>query len=104
MPLEGITQGPGSFVSGVSRGTSSLLWHITTGTLNSVTTFASSVSRNMDFLSLDQDHRIRQEEVRRHHPDRLATGLKQGLTGFGLSLLGSAKSFFLSLECFVLFS
>ena len=56
--------------------------------LTSVTNFASSVSRNMDRLSLDADHRVRQEESRRHKPMGLSDGLKNGLTGFGISLLG----------------
>ncbi|XP_064651739.1 intermembrane lipid transfer protein VPS13B-like isoform X2 [Lineus longissimus] len=89
MPLEGITKGPGSFLSGITHGFSSLLWHTSTGALTSVTNFASSVSRNMDRLSMDNDHFRRQEETRRQRPDRLATGIKQGLTGFGISLLGA---------------
>ena len=58
------------------------------GTILSITNFASSVSRNMERLSLDTDHRHRQEETRRHRPEGLSEGLKQGLTGFGLSVLG----------------
>lgn len=60
------------------------------GTLSSVTSFASSVSRNMDRLSLDSDHQARQQSVRRQQPKGLTEGLKQGLTGFGLSLLGKS--------------
>lgn len=56
--------------------------------LTSVTNFASSVSRNMDRLSMDDTHRERQEERRRQHPEGLTSGLKNGLTGFGMSLLG----------------
>lgn len=58
------------------------------GMLTSVTNFASSVSRNMDRLSFDETHMERQEERRRHQPDGISSGLRQGLTGFGLSLLG----------------
>ena len=58
------------------------------GTLTSITNFASSVSRNMEKLSLDGEYCERQEEGRRHKPDGLSQGLKNGLTGFGLSLLG----------------
>ena len=53
-----------------------------------MTSFASSVSRNMDRLSLDPEHLKRQETVRRQQPKGLRDGLKQGLTGFGFSLLG----------------
>ena len=62
------------------------------GALTSVTNFATSVSRNMERLSLDSDHRERQEEWRRQKPKGLSDGLKQGLTGFGLSVLGSDNS------------
>ena len=58
------------------------------GMLKSVTNFASSVSRNMDRLSLDGSHIKRQEESRRHRPDGVGDGLKQGLTGLGINLLG----------------
>jgi vacuolar protein sorting-associated protein 13B len=59
--------------------------------LTSVTNFASSVSRNMDRLSMDDSHRERQEVRRRQHPEGLSTGIKNGLTGFGLSVLGKAS-------------
>ncbi len=58
------------------------------GALTSVTNFATSVSRNMERLSLDSEHRERQEEWRRKKPAGLGDGFKQGLTGFGLSMLG----------------
>ena len=58
------------------------------GTLTSVTNFASSVARNMDRLSLDADHVMRQEASRHQKPSGLSEGLFNGLTGFGLSLLG----------------
>lgn len=59
-----------------------------TGTLNSVTKLASSVARNLDRLTLDEEHLQRQEESRRMRPQGMAQGLYQGLTGFGMSLLG----------------
>ena len=61
------------------------------GTLTSITNFASSVSRNMDRLSMDSDHLQRQEEAHRQRPDGLSDGLVQGLTGFGISLLGTCS-------------
>ena len=69
------------------------------GMLKSVTDFASSVSRNMDRLSLDGSHIKRQEESRRHRPDGVGNGLKQGLTGFGLSLLGMQYTILCSITC-----
>ncbi|XP_061177950.1 intermembrane lipid transfer protein VPS13B-like [Saccostrea echinata] len=88
-PYAGLTQGPGAFVSGVSSGMSSFVRNISAGMLTSVTNFASSVSRNMDRLSLDESHVERQEERRRQQPDGISSGLRQGLTGFGLSVLGA---------------
>ncbi|GFO46200.1 vacuolar protein sorting-associated protein 13b [Plakobranchus ocellatus] len=89
LPYSGLTRGPSAFVSGLSRGVGSLVRNISAGTITSVTNLASSISRNMDRLSLDAGHRQRQEESRRHRPAGLADGLRQGLTGFGISLLGA---------------
>lgn len=89
LPFTGLTKGPGAFLAGVSQGMSSLLKNVTAGTLTSITNFASSVSRNMDRLSLDSGHLERQEESRRNRPAGLSDGLKQGLTGLGLSLLSA---------------
>lgn len=66
------------------------------GMLKSVTNFASSVSRNMDRLSFDGNHIKRQEESRRHRPDGVGDGLKQGLTGLGINLLGIDQGLILS--------
>ena len=46
------------------------------------------MARNLDRLSLDADHIARQEAQRRRAPDRVTDGLMQGLSGFGISLLG----------------
>ncbi|XP_068178837.1 intermembrane lipid transfer protein VPS13B-like isoform X2 [Antennarius striatus] len=89
LPYEGLTRGPGAFVSGVSRGTTSFVKHISKGTLTSITNLATSLSRNMDRLSLDEEHYTRQEEWRRHLPESLSDGLKQGLSRLGISLLGA---------------
>ncbi|ELT92184.1 hypothetical protein CAPTEDRAFT_228271 [Capitella teleta] len=89
MPYQGLTRGPGAFIGGVTRGMGSLLRHVSTGTLNSITSFASSVSRNMERLSLDADHLERQEQSRRHKPTGVSQGLANGLSGFGISLLGA---------------
>lgn len=47
-------QGPWAFVGGMAHGSTSLIKHVSAGTLTSMTNFASSVSRNLDRLSLDQ--------------------------------------------------
>ncbi|XP_075069965.1 intermembrane lipid transfer protein VPS13B isoform X2 [Mixophyes fleayi] len=89
LPYEGLTRGPGAFVSGVSRGTTSFVKHISKGTLTSLTNLATSLARNMDRLSLDEEHYNRQEEWRRQLPDNLGEGLRQGLSRLGISLLGA---------------
>ncbi|KAK3772280.1 hypothetical protein RRG08_039097 [Elysia crispata] len=89
LPYSGLTRGPSAFIYGLSRGIGSLFRNVSAGTITSVTNLASSISRNMDRLSLDTGHRQRQEESRRHRPSGLADGLRQGLTGFGISLLGA---------------
>ncbi|XP_036904161.1 vacuolar protein sorting-associated protein 13B isoform X2 [Sturnira hondurensis] len=89
LPYEGLTRGPGAFVSGVSRGTTSFVKHISKGTLTSITNLATSLARNMDRLSLDEEHYHRQEEWRRQLPESLGEGLRQGLSRLGISLLGA---------------
>ncbi|CAG5120388.1 unnamed protein product, partial [Candidula unifasciata] len=87
LPYSGLTRGPGAFVSGLTMGFGSLVKNVSAGMITSVTNFASSVSRNMDRLSFDSTHLERQEENRRNRPVGVSDGLKQGLTGFGISLL-----------------
>ena len=61
---------------------------MSTGTLTSITNLATSLARNMDRLSLDEEHYNRQEEWRRQLPESLGEGLRQGLSRLGISLLG----------------
>ncbi|XP_050696701.1 intermembrane lipid transfer protein VPS13B-like isoform X2 [Eriocheir sinensis] len=89
LPYEGILQGPWAFIAGVTHGSLSLVKHLTAGTVVSLTNLASSVARNMERLSLDQDHARRSEASRRDHPNGLVQGLTQGLSSFGISLLGA---------------
>ncbi|XP_047490310.1 vacuolar protein sorting-associated protein 13B-like isoform X4 [Penaeus chinensis] len=89
LPYEGILQGPWAFIAGVTHGSMSLVKHLTAGTVVSLTNLASSVARNMERLSLDQDHAARSEAWRRYQPSGLAHGLMQGLSAFGISLLGA---------------
>lgn len=64
LPYDGLTRGPSAFVSGIGSGVGSFFRHTSVGALTSVTNFASSLSRNMDRLSLDELHMIRREEQR----------------------------------------
>ncbi|OON20251.1 hypothetical protein X801_03869, partial [Opisthorchis viverrini] len=73
-----------------SNGIVSLTRHTTGGLIRSVTGMAASVARNLDHLSLDQQHQQRQEEIRRKQvPRGLGEGLQRGLSGFGLCVLGA---------------
>ncbi|GAB6029598.1 Vacuolar protein sorting-associated protein 13B [Chamberlinius hualienensis] len=89
LPYRGLMNGPWSFISGIVQGTSSLISHIGSGTVMSITNLAASISRNMDHFAMDHVHLERNEELRRSPPQGLAAGLSQGLTGFGVSLLGA---------------
>jgi len=73
------------------------------GTLTSITNFASSVSRNMERLSFDVDHIRRSEILRRHKPSHVSEGLKNGLSGLGLSILGMLLTVHISRLCMLFF-
>lgn len=51
--------------------------HLTAGTLQSVTKLASSVARNLDRLTLDEEHQKRTKEQRRQRPQGVAEGFMQ---------------------------
>ena len=89
LPFRGLFNGPWAFVGGIANGSTSLVKHVSAGTLISVTNFASSVSRNMDRLSLDDEHCQRNEISRRERPRGFGQGLMNGLSGIGISLLGA---------------
>lgn len=89
MPYHGILNGPWAFLRGVTHGSSSLVKHVSAGTLTSVTNFASSVSRNLDRLSLDSEHCQRNELARRSLPQGIGHGFMNGLSGIGISILGA---------------
>ncbi|KAL3269016.1 hypothetical protein HHI36_008100 [Cryptolaemus montrouzieri] len=89
MPFRGLLQGPVEFLHGVTHGSASLMRHVTAGTLQSFTKMASSVARNLDYLTLDEEHVRRAEEQRRQRPSGVTEGLVQGLTGLGISILGA---------------
>ncbi|XP_044753199.1 vacuolar protein sorting-associated protein 13B isoform X2 [Coccinella septempunctata] len=89
LPFRGLLQGPVEFLYGVTHGSASLMKHVTAGTLQSFTKMASSVARNLDYLTLDEEHVKRAEEQRRQRPAGVTEGLMQGLTGLGISILGA---------------
>ncbi|GAB0097728.1 hypothetical protein DMENIID0001_133940 [Sergentomyia squamirostris] len=89
LPVEGLLRGPWDFLMGITLGSASLVRNITAGTLNSVTKLATSVARNLDRLTLDEEHLQRTDALRRYRPQGLTQGFAQGLTDFGISLLGA---------------
>ncbi|CAF1081939.1 unnamed protein product [Rotaria sordida] len=89
LPYVGMRHGPSGFMMGISQGATSLLRHLSLGTLTSLTTFANSVARNMDRLAMDSEHATRNEETYRNIPTGMTDGLLQGLELFSLSLLGA---------------
>ena len=89
LPYRGIFHGPWSFIGGLTNGSTSLIKHVSAGTLTSMTNFASSVSRNLDRLSLDDEHCKRNEVSRRARPQGFSQGLTNGLSGIGISILGA---------------
>lgn len=89
MPVQGLMRGPWGVLLGITYGSASLIKNITAGTVNSVTKLAASVARNLDRLTLDDEHLERTEALRRTRPMGITHGLSQGLTGFGINLLGA---------------
>lgn len=89
MPVQGLLRGPWGFIVGITQGSASLIRNITAGTVNSVTKLAASVSRNLDWLTLDEEHLIMTDSIRRSRPQGVTEGFTQGLTGLGISLLGA---------------
>jgi vacuolar protein sorting-associated protein 13B len=90
MPLQGMLKGPFGFLVGFSHGSASLFKNVTTGTLNSVTKLANSLARNLDNLTLDNEHiDLKTDALRRSRPQGFTDGLQLGLTGFGINILGA---------------
>jgi vacuolar protein sorting-associated protein 13B len=90
MPVQGLFKGPWGFLVGLTHGSASLVKNVTTGTVNSVTKLATSVARNLDRLTLDNEHiHYKTDASRRHRPVGLTDGLGKGLTGLGISLLSA---------------
>ncbi|XP_025418587.1 vacuolar protein sorting-associated protein 13B-like [Sipha flava] len=89
LSAQGMTEGPKEFFVGVLSGSASLVKHVTTGALSSVTKFASSWSRTFNRLTLEAEDLEQIEEIRRLRPQNFSQGIIQGLSEFGISLLGA---------------
>ena len=97
IPYEGITRSPAFFILGLGQGSASLVRSIASGTIHSVTSFSTSISRNMERLSMDQRHMQELQQYRSEYQSRqqkggsLATGLLGGITTFGHSLVSAVR-------------
>ena len=90
LPYEGLTRSPGMFLLGIGHGTASLFRQVSSGALTSVTNLTHSISRNMEKLSMDQDHLVYQEELRqKSSPVNFTSAVSTGMSSFGLSLMSA---------------
>jgi len=90
LPYEGLTRSPGMFLLGIGHGTASFFRQVSSGALTSVTNLTHSISRNMEKLSMDQDHLVYQEELRQRRPPvRFTSAVATGMSSFGLSLMSA---------------
>ncbi|ODN04129.1 Vacuolar protein sorting-associated protein 13B [Orchesella cincta] len=88
-PYEGFLTGPVGFVSGLGFGMSSFLQSVTSGSLQSITNWAASMSRNVDRWTLDKEEQAMIEGARLVELQGFRDGLVQGLSGCGIRLLGA---------------
>lgn len=90
LPYEGLTRSPSLFILGIGQGAASFVRQFSSGALGSVTKFASSMSRNMERLSMDPNHMYYQDQQRRERPaTHFTSGLATGVSSFSLSLLSA---------------
>ncbi len=90
LPYQGLSHSPGMFVLGLGQGATSFLQNCSSGVLSSVTNLATSLSRNMEQLSMDPDHASYQEQIRRQASvPKFSSGVRSGVSSFGLSLVSA---------------
>ena len=90
LPYQGLTRSPTWFLLGIGQGTMSFIQHFSSGALGSVTSMASSISHNMERLSLDPHHVTYQMQQRQQRPvTHFTRGLVSGASSLGLSLMSA---------------
>ena len=72
-------------ISGAAGGAHSLASHVGAAMVKSVTNMAGSLSRNVDSLALERSR----SPTHSTRPTHFSQGLAQGLSHFGISMLGS---------------
>ena len=88
--LQGAEKGLSNFYQnpGLS-GATSFFSYMLGGSFRSISNFTGFLARNLDRLSLDDEHITRVEAIRRQRPSKLSHGIAQGAATLGLSLLGA---------------
>jgi vacuolar protein sorting-associated protein 13B len=82
----------GGVLAGLAQGWSALVTHVSHGTLVSLSGLAGSLSRNLDRLSLDDEHVRRREVARRDASNAgVASGLASGMRGLTSGLWSAAS-------------
>ena len=90
LPYEGLTRSPSLFIWGISKGTAAFVRQVSSGALRSLTSMAGSLSRNMERLSMDEEHVKNLNHNRRTRPaTHITSGLTSGASSLGLSILGA---------------
>ena len=90
LPYEGLTRSPSLFIWGISKGTAAFVRQVSSGALRSLTSVAGSLSRNMERLSMDEEHVKNLNYNRRNRPaTHITSGLTSGASSLGLSILGA---------------
>ena len=86
MPYQGMREsGASGLIHGFSNGFLSLVQNLSAGTITSLTSFASFVSRNMDILSFDPSHLARQERLRHQQ----STSILEVSSSFLITIMGA---------------
>jgi len=83
-PVQGFMEGPEQGIHGIARGAESLLRNTVGGVSHSVSMIASTVSSNLNVLSMDEDYQARQERRgQRDKPKNVLDGFLKGATSIG---------------------
>ena len=88
LPYRGLASGPSGFVAGFAQGLSSLLLHLSSGTLRSVTNIAAGISRNLgaETGNVSEYSKIPQPSVLSPEATRSSKPESSYVAGFGKAL------------------
>jgi hypothetical protein len=98
LPYEGITRSPAYFIWGLGQGSASLVRHVASGSLRSLSSLSAGIGRNVERLSMDERH-ITELQMHRSQlqSDELASGgtlssgIVGGITSFGISIVSAVR-------------